>query len=340
MNINTSFARFCIAAFGSVMLVLSCKQETNTADAESKDSSSAETLFVPPDTADIPHDEFGDMVRYGRELIVNTAYYLGPEGKVGHYLNNKMNCGNCHLDAGTRPYGLNFFSSHGRYPQYRGRENKILSLADRVNNCIERPHHGKPMPLDSKEMLAIVSYMRWLSQGVPTGKRVKGDDGIEISLLNRPADPKHGAAVYEQHCKSCHGDNGQGQWNADSGTYLYPPLWGEWSYESGSSIHRVLKSAKFIKANMPHKQAYWDKPVLTDEEAIDVAAFVNDDDIHPRPQPKNSHGYENIAVKPIDYHRGPFTDTFSERQHKFGPYQPIIEYHKAHDIPVVFIQVY
>lgn len=293
-------------------------------------------LFIPPDTNTIPNDDFGDMVRYGRELIVNTAYYLGPDGTVGHYLNNKMNCGNCHLDAGTRPYGLNYFSSHARYPQYRGRENKILSLADRVNNCIERPHHGKAMPLDSKEMLAITSYMKWLSEDVPVGQRVKGDDGLELQFLNRPASPEKGAVVYATHCASCHGANGEGQWRYDSVTYSYPPLWGPWSYEAGSSMHRVLKAARFIKANMPDKKAFWHKPLLTDEEAIDVAAFVNDDRIHPRPQPRVSMGYENMKVKPIDYGVGPFADTFSEMQHKFGPYQPIIDYHKNNNLPVVF----
>lgn len=317
------------------MLLQACRQHA-PAVADNKDTVEEEHVFVPPDTSEIPDDEYGEMVRYGRELIVNTAYYLGPEGVVGKHLNNKMTCGNCHLDAGTRPYGLNYFSSHGRYPQYRGRENKILSLADRVNNCIERPHHGKPIPLDSKEMLAFTSYMQWLSRDVPVGRRVKGDSAIQITLPDRAADPDKGALVYTKHCASCHGINGQGQWNFDSSAYTYPPLWGMDSYEWGSSIHRVIKAAKFIKANMPDKLAHWYKPVLTDEEAIDVAAFINDDRIHTRPRPLKSTGYGNIRVKPIDYEKPPFVDTFSELQHKFGPFQPIIDYHKAHNLPVVF----
>lgn len=296
-----------------------------------------DTLFTPPDTSTIPHDEFGDMVRYGRELIVNTAYYLGPDGTVGHYLGNKMNCGNCHLDAGTRPYGLNYYSTHARYPQYRGRENRILSLAERVNNCIERPHSGKPMPLDCKEMQAMICYMRWLSEGVPVGKHVPGDGAVELQYPDRPADPMHGEVVFMQHCASCHGKDGQGLFNLDSTTYTYPPLWGKYAYERGSSMHRVLKAARFIKANMPHKLAYWNKPVLTDEEAIDVAAFVNDDRIHTRPDRRNLPSYPNPQKKPIDYDDGPYADTFSSYQHKFGPFKPIIDFHKAHNLPVVFL---
>ncbi len=296
------------------------------------------TVFVKPDTSTIPHDEFGNMVRYGRDLIVNTAKYIGPDGTVGKYLGNKMNCNNCHLDAGTRPYGLNFFSSHARYPQYRGRENAILTLSERVNNCVERPHNGTAMPLDSKEMTAIVSYMKWLSENVPVGHHVKGDEGAELAYPARAADPEKGAIVFANNCKSCHGADGQGLWNPDSTTYTYPPLWGPHAYQAGSSMHRVLKAARFIKANMPDKIALWNKPALTDEQAIDVAAFINDDRIHTRPAKKanQANDYPHFGVKPIDYDIGPYKDTFSEQQHKFGPYPPIIEYHKSHGLPVVF----
>lgn len=95
------------------------KETTELANKQTKsDSVRNEDLWTPPDTSTIPHDEFGEMVRYGRELIVNTAYYIGPEGKAGKFLGNKMNCTNCHLDAGTKPYAFNFYSTHARYPQY------------------------------------------------------------------------------------------------------------------------------------------------------------------------------------------------------------------------------
>jgi thiosulfate dehydrogenase len=302
--------------------------------AQSKDTA----LFVPPDTSTIPHDQFGDMVRYGRDLIVNTAHYIGPDGTVGHYLGNKMNCTNCHLDAGTRPFGFNFFSSHARYPQYRGRENQVLTLGERINNCIMRPHSGTPMPLDSKEIVAMVCYMKWLSTNVPIGQHVNGDEALELDYPKTAADVQKGAAIFSANCASCHGANGQGQWNTDSSTYIYPPLWGPKAFQKGSSPSRVLKLARFVKANMPDKKAFWNKPFLTDEEAIDVAAFVNDDRIHERPTKKDKSvpDYPDIRAKAIDYDTGPYIDTFSEAQHKFGPYQPIIDYHKAHNLPVIF----
>ena len=187
-------------------------------------------------------------------------------------------------------------------------------------------------------MVAIVSYIKWLGSNVPVNQHVKGDESLEIEYPNRAADPQKGAMIYAENCSSCHGKDGEGQWNADSSTYTYPPLWGRYAFQKGSSPSRVIKLARFIKANMPDKKATWEKPFLTDDQAIDVAAFINDDRIHSRPQKKDKTipDYPNISTKAIDYDKGPYVDTFSETQHKFGPYQPIIEYHKSHKLPVIF----
>lgn len=143
-----------------------------------------------------PKNELGAMIHYGHDLIQNAAFYIGPEGKVSKNLGNKISCSNCHLDDGTRPYAFNYLSSHSRYPQYRSQEDKILTLADRLNNCIERPHNGKPLKLDSKEMLAIVSYMKWLAQNVPINQHVEGDSPIKMDLPERAADPLMWAVIY------------------------------------------------------------------------------------------------------------------------------------------------
>ncbi len=303
------------------------------ADRSSAVKDRADSLFSPPDTSTIPHTAAGDMIRYGRELLVNFPYYLGPNGSVGTYGGNGLGCQNCHLDAGTRPYGLNYFSAHARYPQYRAREGRILTLADRINNCVERPLNGRPLPLDSREMVAMLAYMQWLGKNVPVGGNVPGDRLREISLLERPADPVKGRAVYEQHCLRCHGDDGQGVRKPDGIAYVYPPLWGPLSYQPGSSMHRIIKAAQFIKYNMPFDQARWDKPVLTDAEAMDVAAYVNDDRLHTRPFTDLTNEYPVWKEKPVDYYHAPYADPFPAEQHKYGPFQPIIDWRKKNGHP-------
>lgn len=301
--------------------------ENTSATGSSENSNEADTLFAAPDTAQIPNDKFGAEVRYGRELMLNTAYYIGPDGVAGKYLGNKMNCTNCHMEAGTKPFAFNLMLSHLQYPQYRAREAKVLSLAERVNNCVMRPHSGRPLPLDSKEMIAFLSYLKWINSQLKD-KKARGLEMPEFKFPNRAADPEKGAALFAQHCTRCHGENGQGQMDSLNITYKYPPLWGPSAYQPGSSMHRVIKQARWLKANMPQDLAKWYKPILTDEEAFDIAAFVNDDRIHTRPNPK-TFDYPFPGEKAIDYGKGPFADTFSEAQHKFGPYLPIIDYWKA-----------
>jgi thiosulfate dehydrogenase len=278
-------------------------------------------LYSVPDTSTLKDDEWGRQVKYGRRLVQNTSYYLGPDGVVSKNLGNKMNCTNCHLNSGTKPFGLNFFNSHKTYPQYRAREDAILTMSDRVNNCVERPHNGKALKLDSKEMNAIVSYIKWVGENYDPEKH-EGYALKYVKFKGLKADPKHGAAVYLTHCKTCHQEDGQGVMNLENTAYTYPPLWGTKSYQEGSSMHRVLKAASFIKYNMPDKKATLENPVLTDQEALDVAAYINDGSIHPRPKPKHID-YPNFKTKPIDYFKGPYIDGFSEEQHAFGPWDDI-----------------
>ncbi|PBQ33675.1 cytochrome C class I [Sphingobacteriaceae bacterium] len=281
--------------------------------------------YAVPDTASLANDDWARAVKYGLLLVKNTAHYIGPEGTVSKNLKNKMNCTNCHLENGTRPFGLNFFDSHRTYPQYRAREDKILTMEQRVNNCIERPHSGKPLPLNSKEMVAIVSYIKWIGESYHPQRHV-GYGLKTIDYKGLTADPLRGAAVYSTHCESCHQKNGEGKMNLENTTYIYPPLWGEHSYQETSSMHRVIKAASFIKYNMPNLTTSHDNPTLSDQEALDVAAFINDGRIHKRPKTPYS-SYQNTETKPIDFFQGPYTDPFSEEQHTFGPWDQIEEYY-------------
>jgi len=60
----------------------------------------------------------------------------------------------------------------------------------------------------------------------------------------------------------------------------------------------------------------------TDEEAWDVAAYVNSQS---RPSKDLSADWPKIAAKPVDHPFGPFSDGFDEKQHKYGPFGPIKE---------------
>jgi thiosulfate dehydrogenase len=324
-----------VLVFASFQSFISCSENKGeTASVADKYNSATDTL-IRVDTTQIPNDKFGAAVRYGRALMFNTAYYIGPNGINGKYLGNKMNCTNCHQDAGTKLFSFNLLASHENYPQYRAREGKILTLAERVNNCVMRPHSGKPLPLDGIEMVAFLSYLKWINSFAPKAIKFKGLKNLEVAFPETAASSERGSVLYNLQCMRCHGANGEGVMRADSISFQYPPLWGASAYQPGSSMHRVIKQAQWLKANMPYDKATWEKPFLTDAEALDLAAFVNDDSKHTRPDVK-SFDYPNAGEKAIDYSKGPFVDTFSVAQHKNGPYQPIINYWKEKGLKPVY----
>ena len=321
---------FCV----SLSVIISCNENRNSDyNTSTKKIISDEPVFV--DTTKMPDGPFGDAVKYGRQLVLNTAYYIGPDGINGKFLGNKLSCNNCHQDAGTKLYSFNLIPSFANYPQYRARENKVLTLAERINNCIMRPQNGKPLPLDSKEMIAIISYLKWLNGFAPKKNSFPGSKNLDVKLPSVAASSGRGEILYKAECLRCHGANGEGAMRPDNAGYTYPPLWGPNSYQPGSSMHRIIKQAEWVKANMPHDKATATKPYLTDEQALDVAAFINDDAIHKRPGVK-SFDYPDPATKAIDYAEAPFVDTFSVEQHKNGPFGPIISYWKAKGLKPVY----
>ena len=69
-----------------------------------------------------------ETVLYGKELIAHTALYYGPAGKVFKKNTNGMNCQNCHLEAGTKPWGSNFGAVTATYPRTSGRSGMMRAL--------------------------------------------------------------------------------------------------------------------------------------------------------------------------------------------------------------------
>ncbi|QQS28432.1 MAG: c-type cytochrome [Sphingobacteriales bacterium] len=279
--------------------------------------------WVAPDFSTVPNTEKGRLIAYGRCLICNTSEYLGPQGSVSQ-MSNGMNCQNCHLEAGTKILGNNYSGVASTYPKFRPRSGTIENIEKRVNDCFERSLNGKALDSLNREMRAIVAYIEWVGKEVPVDSLPGGVGLYNVPYLDRPASPEKGQLVYIQKCQICHQPDGEGQLNPDGRTYLYPPLWGKNSYNIGAGLFRLSRFAGYVKVNMPLGATY-SAPQLSDEEAWDVAAFVNS---QPRPDRDLSQDWPKISAKPIDHPFGPFDDGFSEKQHKYGPYQQIADARK------------
>ena len=148
------------------------------------------------------------------------------------------------------------------------RTGAVIPIEDRVNHCVTRSLAGNLISNNSPEMKDIVAYLTFLSTGVPPGTHVKGEGMPKMPSLS--GDTTRGARIFATTCALCHGAEGQGNPPA------FPALWGPKSYSIGASMAREERAATFIRHFMPQN-----KPgSLTDQDAYDVAAFIN---AHPRP---------------------------------------------------------
>jgi thiosulfate dehydrogenase len=196
----------------------------------------------------------------------------------------------------------------------------VETICQRVNDCFERSLNGRPLDTAGREMRAMIAYMKWLGKDVSRGEKPAGSGIRQLQFLVRAADFLKGESVYKKKCLSCHGLDGEGKKDSAGVAYLYPPLWGNNSYNTASGLYRISRFAGYVKDNMPFG-ASRQNPGLSEEEAWDIAAFVNS---MPRPEKNFCRDWPDKALKPVDHPFGPFSDSFSERQHKYGPFAPIL----------------
>jgi thiosulfate dehydrogenase len=281
--------------------------------------------WTPPEVGALPDDKFGQAVRRGRDIFTATYAHIGPDvaDPAKRYAGNSLACANCHLQAGTKKFGLPVYGLMGDFPAYSARLGTEISLDERLNSCMTRSMNGRALPENSVEMQALAAYIKFLSTGLPAGEKLSGYGTGNMPWLDRAADPERGKAVYARACLYCHGGNGAGIPRSGAVTdlgYLVPPLWGSGSFNDGAGMNRLITIANFVHYNMPHGADYLN-PQLTVEEAWDVAAYVVS---QPRPQKAGlENDFPDRLLKPVDTPYGPYADGFSEQQHKYGPFGPI-----------------
>ncbi|MCF8042767.1 MAG: c-type cytochrome [Desulfarculaceae bacterium] len=286
----------------------------------------AGTWWQPRDPSNLPKGKQGDLIRRGFELVNQTNLHLG-QGQVNldkRYSGNTLDCRNCHLDKGVQRFGDPWVGVMNRYPSYRARKGGQGDIQDRINGCFQRSMNGRPLPAGSPEMKAIVTYMSWLSDGVPA--KIVGQGVPKLNYPGRKANLAAGKETYATYCLTCHGSQGLGYQGRATyvPTYVVPPLAGPGSYNNGAGMDRLLKATAFIRSNMP-LGATFRRPVLTNEQAYDIAGYLNS---LPRPQMDPAilaKDYPDKKQKPVDSPYPPWADGFSADQHRYGPFQPMIK---------------
>lgn len=230
--------------------------------------------FTLPDPKNLPEDE---AVILGESLFINTQQLRGK------HVFNALNCSSCHLDAGRLVFAAPIWGALSSQTSKISLErDKHKTLSARIAHCFTVSLNGIAPEEDSEIMQAMIAYIHWLGRNVPRNQgeedlHGRGFPHLDISPLGY--DPLLGQVVYTSKCMLCHGTQGEGV-NV-GGTVVNTPLWGDLSYTWGAEMARIDVAAAYIKANMPLGRRF----ILSDQEAWDVAAYINS---HERPQdPRN-----------------------------------------------------
>jgi len=241
-------------------------------------------------------------IRQGFRIFTNTPH------EAPQFAPGKVSCNNCHLNAGQRERSLPLTGVAGMFPEYNKRSGRLYSLGDRIVDCFLRSENAtgvseKDLPATtSKEVLAIQAYLTWLAKGYEVGKNPtwRGQNTIEASHLIPIAklDINNGKALFMQHCTNCHGEDGQG---VAIGDKKAGPLWGADSWNDGAGAARVYTLAGIIRYSMP----YLDPGRLTDEEAQQVAAFINSQPRPAYPFKQADYRTEKLPADSVYYRSGP-----------------------------------
>lgn len=273
----------------------------------------------------LPDNTQGRLARLGRSIVEETQAHIGPDAPdaAERFAGNNLACGNCHLHAGVKKFGLPLVAAAPDFPAYSARTGAQIDLVERVNSCMTRSMNGRPMPADAKPMEALVAYLTTLSKHLPEDARVAGAGAGHMRELDRAADPVAGERVFLAKCAECHGRGGEGvRRNTADMRFGYgvPPLWGPDSFNDGAGMARLITAANFVHNNMPNGTD-WLMPVLSVDESWDVAAFLVS---RPRPhKPGLERDFPDLLTKPVDAAYGPYADGLPMDQHKYGPFAPI-----------------
>ncbi|MCV6002733.1 c-type cytochrome, partial [Escherichia coli] len=127
-----------------------------------------------------------------------------------------------------------------------------------------------------------------------------------IAAPKQEPSPERGALVYEKNCETCHRADGSGIKGTDGHSYI-PQLWGEFAYNWGAGMHRINTAAYFIYENMPLGKSVQ----LTEQEAWDVAAYINS---HERPQDPRFKGSVTANAEKYHQHQGYYGKTLNGKQ--------------------------
>lgn len=263
---------------------------------------------IPNPPTKYPEGVLGEYVKLGEEVINQTNTHPLSKDLVG----NSLTCKNCHINSGKTKNLGTFIGTSTTFPAFSKRQGTIQTLEDRINNCFMRSLNGTRPINGTKLSLVMASYIAWLSEGLPQKMNSKNTvtpfykdlwpikEAAEIIKKATHKNYLNGKVLYEQKCAACHQKNGQGIGS------VFPPLWGEQSYNSGAGMSKLDKMTTWVMYNMPQGQ----EGTLSLQEAVDITIYV---DAQTRP----AFDLKKHIPKNIGHYNSLIFDEFSDTKSNF-----------------------
>lgn len=221
-----------------------------------------------------PQESKDPLVLKGFSLMELTPK-MAPD-----FAGDRITCSNCHFNGGNTQggenNGISLVGVTAEYPRYSSRSGTSITLAERIGNCFERSLNGKAPDADDPVITALIAYLDWISQPA-LGIKEKKWLGLKPLKTKHVPDEAQGKIEYEKHCALCHKKDGSG--SVDEEGDSIPPVFGPYSFNDGAGMNNPATFASFIYLNMPQGEPY-----LTEEQALDIAAYVTK---QPRPHLQN-----------------------------------------------------
>ena len=210
------------------------------------------------------------------EVVRGMRLHLETRTLLPQHVGDDLTCNSCHLNAGTVADGSPFVGVSAFFPSYAPRAGKVITLEERINGCFRRSMNGVVLPIDGADLKAMVAYFDWMKGEFKPEDKVPGRGIGKVDRTIKP-NVENGKRVYVEQCAACHGNNGEGLRLAD-GRLVFPPLWGDRSFNVGAGMARTYTAAAFVKRNMPigfSEKFPLGQGGLSDQDAVDVAAYFS-----------------------------------------------------------------
>jgi L-cysteine S-thiosulfotransferase len=146
-------------------------------------------------------------------------------------------CADCHGDARTGMKGV-----AARYPAFSAAHGRPINLEQRINICRTDRQQSKPLPYESKDLLALTAFVARQSRGQPI--TLAEDDNTRRHIESGRARFTRRQGQLNLSCAQCHDDNWSGRLAGNPLTQGQPtgyPIYRlEW--QSLGSLQRRLRN--------------------------------------------------------------------------------------------------